>query len=316
VAIGEVRLRDGTLVFADPSQSPPVEMTLAHLDVRIGAFSSTDPRPASVALQAEIGTSARLQISGETNPLVMRGETNLRGLLRNLSLLPLGPYSSRYLGYQLTAGELNLDVSLLIRGQTLRSENTIEIDSLALGEKTDSRDATKLPVRLAIFLLTDMRGNITLNIPIDAGLAATGEELQKTLINAVLTPFRKTTSFPFSTLDATSGSGGEELGVQEFAHGSADLQQQESGKLDRILQGLQRWPELMVDIEGSVDAENDTGDLHLLAMNRAKAAREYLLHAGTLEPTRVFLLSDSMENVPRKGSRALLTLKDRYRHPK
>jgi hypothetical protein len=269
-----------------------------------------------VALKAEINNRALLQISGETNPLGLRGETNLRGLLRNLSLLPLGPYSARYLGYELTAGELNLDVSLSIQSQTLRSENTIEIDSLALGEKTDSRDATKLPVRLAIFLLTDMRGNITLNIPIDTGLAATKDELQKTIINAVMTPFRKTTSFPFSTLDATSGNGGEELGVQEFAHGSADLQQQESGKLDRILQGLQRWPELMVDIEGSIDAENDAGDLQLLAMNRATAAREYLLRSGTLEPSRVFLLSDSLENVPRKGSRALLTLKDRYRHPK
>jgi hypothetical protein len=64
-----------------------------------------------------------------------------------------------------------------------------------------------------------------------------------------------------------------------------------------------------------LDAENDAGDLKLLAANRAKNVKEYLLRLGTLEPDRIFLIDNPVEKVPRKGSRALLYLKDKYRGP-
>jgi len=140
-------------------------------------------------------------------------------------------------------------------------------------------------------------------------------EFPRTIVDAMLHPFLETTDFPFAVLAAVSGSGGEELGVQEFSPGSAELSPRESGKLDAILQGLESWPELMLDIVGSVDAENDTGDLLLLARERAKTVKAYLLRGGTLEPGRIFIISNTLVNIPKQGSRALLSLKDKYRGP-
>jgi outer membrane protein OmpA-like peptidoglycan-associated protein len=111
------------------------------------------------------------------------------------------------------------------------------------------------------------------------------------------------------------GGGGDELGFQEFASESAELIPQETGKLNTILQGLKRWPEFMLDIEGSVDVKNDTGDLQLLAANRSRIVKAYLVSEGSLEPDRIFLIENSLANVPRKGSRALLYLSDKYRSP-
>ena len=68
----------------------------------------------------------------------------------------------------------------------------------------------------------------------------------------------------------------------------------------------------MLDIEGSTDLKKDNGDLRLLAANRAKAVMEYLLRQGNLKPNRIFLIDDTNEDVPNKGSRALLYLKDQY----
>jgi hypothetical protein len=315
-SIAALTLQDGKVVFTDSSLTPPVTMAMTHLDARIGGFSSADPRLASVAVNAEIDKVDQLQISGKTNPFGSPGETSLRALLRNVSLVPLSPYTAKYLGYELATGELSLDISLLLRGRKISAQNSIEIDSLTFGEKTESKDATKLPVRLVIFLLKDPHGNISLNVPIEKKLDGSKFELQKTIIDAVLTPFQKTSTFPFAALGAQSGIQGEDLGVQEFSFGSAELVPQEAAKLDTILQGLKEWPELMLDIEGSVDAKNDTGDLHLLAVDRARTVREYLLHNGTLEPDRVFLITNSAENVLREGSRALLFLKDKYRSAK
>lgn len=315
-SIGAITLRDGNLVFTDPSLTPPVTMAMTHLDVRIGGFSSADPRLANVAVNAEIGEVAQLQISGQTNPISSPAETSLRGLLRNINLVPLSPYAAKYLGYELIEGELSLDISLLVQGRKISAQDSIEINRLTFGDRTESTDATKLPVRLVVFLLKDSQGNIFLNVPIGKKSDDSKFELQQTLIDTVLTPFRKAVTFPFAALVGQSGSQSEELGVQEFSSGSAELVPQETPKLDTILLGLKRWPELMLDIEGSVDAKNDSGDLHLLAVDRARTVREYLLNQGTLEPDRIFLINNSPENVPNKGSRALLFLKDRYRNAK
>jgi len=180
-----------------------------------------------------------------------------------------------------------------------------------LGGKTESKDATKLPVHLIIALLKDFDGKITLKVPIEIALDDPKFEPQKQIIEAVLSPFKKIATSPFAALGAQLGGGGQELGFQVFSSGSAELDPQETGKLDTILQGLKRWPEFTLNVEGSVDADKDTGDLQLLAANRARTVKEYFLRQGTLEPQRIFLVDNSLANVPRKGSRALLSLYDK-----
>jgi hypothetical protein len=309
-SVAGISLRDGKLVFTDLSLEPPVRMALTLLDMRIGAFSSASPGLARVAVSARIDTLAPVQISGKTNPIGAPGETDVRGLVQNVNLVPLSPYTAKYLGYELTAGDFGLDVACVIHGRKLSLENTISIDRLTLGRKTESVEATKLPVALAIALLKDTNGRITLRVPIAVSLDEPGGDLKKALIEGVIHPFIMTAAFPFAALGAQSGGGGEELGFQEFSPGSADLIPREAGKLNVVLRGLKRWPEILLDIEGSVDSKNDTGDLHLLAVQRAEAVKEYLLRQGTLEPERIFLIESSPENVPRKGSRALLSLTD------
>jgi hypothetical protein len=269
---------------------------------------------ARVAVSARIDDVASLQISGETNPINAQGGTIVRGLLQDFDLTPLSSYAARYLGYGLEEGKLSLDITLLLQRRKLNARSRIKIDRLTLGRKSESKNATKLPVHLAIALLKDSSGSITLNVPIEISLDDPRFEFQKAIIGALLNPFKKAAAFPFTVFGAQMGGGGEELGFQEFSSGSSELIPRESGKLDTILRGLKRWPEIMLDIEGSVDT-TDTGDLQLLAADRARAVKEYLLRPGTLEPDRIFLIDNSLENVPRKGSRALLSLKDSFPSP-
>jgi hypothetical protein len=304
-----VTLRDGKMTFTDPSLTPPVRVALTHLDIGIGALSSDSPRGAVVAVHAKIDDIARLQISGETNPVHKRGISNVRGLLQNVNLVPLSPYVAKYLGYELEKGGLSLDATYLVQRRKLQARNRIELDHLTLGKRTESKDATTLPIHLAIALLRDSSGKITLNVPIEGTLGDPKFQFGKVFVDALFSPFTKVASSPFAALGAPFGGGAEELGYQEFSPGSAQLAPQETGKLKTIVQGLKRWPELMLDIEGSVDADRDTGDLQSLAANRAKAVKEYLLHHGALDPDRIFLIDNPPENVPRQGSRALLHLK-------
>ena len=309
VSIGEIRLanfaaevndvfgremiRGKQLLFSKPTfQMNPPLISVDEVVLQGGEVVFTDPSVAPPAMMALT-------------------HLDVRGLLRNMSLVPLSPYAAKYLGYEVAAGDLSLDVAFSMEDGKISALSTVKIDRLTFGGRTESKEATPFPVRLAVFLLKDSSGAITLNVPIERTPGETRFQLQKTIIDAVLTPFAKATTFPFAAI--CGASAGEELGVQEFNSGSTELIPAETAKLDAILKGLVLWPELILDIEGSVDATNDRGDPRLLASARARAVEGYFLLHGSLEPGRIFLIDDLPENVPRNGSRALLTLKDKYR---
>ena len=309
-SVGSITLRGANLAFADPSLEPTVKMALTDVNVEVGGFSSDSPRAASVSVLARIEGGAPFQISGAVNPISGSMTANVRGLLQHAELLPLSPYAAKYLGYQLAAGDLSLDTTVALQNNRLETANRIEIDRLTLGARTESKDATNLPVPLAIALLKDWNGNIILNIPIAVELADPAFDPLKAIIDAVLNPFKNAAEFPFAAFGAQLGGGGDELGFQKFTTGSADLIPLEAEKLDTILRGMVRWPQLVLDVEGSVDGGHDTGDLQLLAASRAAVVQEYLSRLGSVEPGRIFLIVHSPQTVPRKGSRAFLYLKD------
>ena len=53
---------------------------------------------------------------------------------------------------------------MITKGQ-LKAENKVVVEQLQLGEKVDSSDAVDLPIRLAVALLKDSDGKISIELP-------------------------------------------------------------------------------------------------------------------------------------------------------
>src|SRR6185436_20238537 len=99
-------------------------------------------------LAGRIGDHALVGITGRINPFSQKEATDLTASIKEIDLLPTGPYSGKFLGYRLNKGKLSLDVKYQVSEGKIKASNLIVIDQLTLGEKTGSPDATKLPVRL------------------------------------------------------------------------------------------------------------------------------------------------------------------------
>jgi hypothetical protein len=67
---------------------------------------------------------------------------------------------------------------------------------------------------------------------------------------------------------ALFGGGGEELGYQDFAAGSADLSPVDRQKLDTLAKALYARPALQLEISGSVDPDGDREGLQRAALDR------------------------------------------------
>ena len=67
----------------------------------------------------------------------------------------LTPYSGKFVGYAIKEGKLSMDLNYKIKKGLMEGDNKINLDSLTLGDKIESEEATNLPLGLAIAILKD-----------------------------------------------------------------------------------------------------------------------------------------------------------------
>jgi hypothetical protein len=138
----------------------------------------------------------------------------------------------------------------------LDSSNKIFLDQFTLGDRVESPEATKLPVRLAIALLKNRKGEIDLNLPVSGYINDPKFSIGRIIIKILTNLLAKAATSPFALLGAVFG-GGEELSYVEFDFGSSDMAVQDVKKLDTLVKALFDRPGLKLEIEGHVHVEKD-----------------------------------------------------------
>ena len=297
VDIDVVRLSKLSATFIDESIDPVVATGITDLSGTIKGLSSKQAAKAQVALAGEVDEVAPIKIQGQINPLSEDAYTHLTFLFQGVDLTAVSPYAGKYVGYPITKGKLSLDLMYQVSKKQLVGENKVLVDQLTFGEKTDSPDATSLPVRLAVGLLKDRRGRIDIDLPVRGDLNEPDFRYGRVVLNALVNLITKVATSPFSALGGLVGGGGEDLQFIEFAAGIEEVGASEQRKLDSIAKALQERPALRVDVIGTADPVRDRD---AMAMQKISAdVQRRFTQGGTKNlqavpsPSREFeLLSD------------------------
>jgi hypothetical protein len=186
---------------------------------------------------------------------------------RDVELTNFSAYSMKYTGYPIVKGKLNVDLHYQLDQNKLNANNHIFIDQFTFGDHVDSPSATNLPVRLAISLLKDSRGQIDVNVPVSGSLDDPQFSVGSLIWHAFLNVIEKAVTSPFSLLASAFG-GSEELGYVAFGPGSAKLGENEVKKLETIAKALADKPGVKLDISGRVDPAVDTAGLKQAELDR------------------------------------------------
>ncbi len=275
-AIGSIVITNTAVSFSDRSMQPNVDLTIQDVSGNISGISSEQFQHADVDLHAKVDGAGPVAITGNINPFSGTQTNNIKILVADVDLTPTSPYAGKFAGYEIAEGKLNLDLAYEIVGKKLDSKNVITLDQFNFGDKVESTNATHLPVRLAIALLKDREGKIILNVPIQGDLNDPKFRVGKVVMRVIENILVKVATSPFSLLGAVFGGGGEELGQQDFALGSAELTVSDKTRLDLLLKGLYARPSLNLEITGSVDAEGDREGLQRAALDRQIRTRIWL----------------------------------------
>lgn len=256
ISVNSVTLNRGRMTFTDRFVKPNYVAELSSIEGSITAVSSTNPQPAKVKVTGRVYTTAPLSISGVVQPFAKYLSLDLKASAKGVDLPRFNTYSAKYVGYPIKRGKLSVDLEYKIKDRALQATNHVVLNQLTFGDKTNSPDATKLPVLLAVALLKDSRGNIDINLPISGSLDdpefSVGGIVVRVLLNLVV----KAVTSPFSLLASAFG-GGEELSYVEFAPGSAVLTEDSQQRIDTLTKALTDRPALKMDISGRADPKTD-----------------------------------------------------------
>ncbi len=265
VRIKSITMTGGSALFADYSIKPSFATGIVDLEGTVTGLSSQPSSRAKVQLAGKVDRYAPVDIAGEVNLLAAAKYSDIALNFRNMELTTFNPYSGKFAGYNISKGKLSTELRYRIEDRKLDAQHHIVVDNLEFGDKTDSKDAAPIPLKLAVALLKDRQGVIDLQLPVGGSLDDPKFRLGPIIWKALLGLLTKIATAPFAALGALFG-GGDELAYVDFRPGSAELPASQAGQLGKLAQALAERPQLRLDVPVTLLAAEDSKAIALAAL--------------------------------------------------
>lgn len=274
IRIKRIDIEDSTADFTDHSIEPNFSAGITALHGSIVGLSSAAAARAKITLDGSVGDFAPVQIRGEVNPFAATGYTDLSLSFHNMELTTFNPYSGKYAGYSIEQGKLSTDLHYHIENRKLDATHHLVIDQLTFGAATESKEAAPLPIKLAVAILKDRNGVITLDLPEITGTIDDPKfKIGPLIWTFVLDLMKKVVEAPFAAIGAMFG-GGHELSFVDFEPGSAMLREVAGPKLGKLASALVEKPQLKLDVPLHAVTDLDTAALSQAALDAAVSAAQ------------------------------------------
>ncbi|MDR3212841.1 MAG: DUF748 domain-containing protein [Azoarcus sp.] len=251
VSVQRISIRNSNIAFSDHFIRPNYNAFLGNLSGELLGLSSDQATLAKLDLQGKVGRTAPLTIKGEFNPFRQDRHLDIAAEVKDFDLPALSGYSGRYVGYGISRGKLSATLNYRVEDRKLSAENHVFLDQITFGDAIDSPDATHLPVRLAVALLKNTRGEIDFNLPVSGTLDDPQFSVFGLVLRAIAGLIGKAVTAPFALL------GREELSQVDFDPGNSRIGAEQEKKLRDLAKTLEERPVLKLDITGFADAGRD-----------------------------------------------------------
>ena len=274
IGVERVRVEGGAMDFADFSLVLPFATFIKDLNGSASGLSSAADSRANLKFEGGVADYGLARAEGTIQPFAPKKFTDIAVAFRNIELIPMSPYTATFAGRKIASGKVSLDLQYKIENSKLLGDNKMVLDKFTLGERVESPTAVNLPLDLAIALLTDSNGKIDLALPVSGDVDNPEFSYGHVVWQAIRTVLTRIVTAPFRALGSLFGSGAETLGDIVFDAGGARVLPTEQEKLRRVAEGLQKRPQLKLQIQGTWHKDVDARALRARAVRADLAARE------------------------------------------
>ncbi len=247
LTIKTILIQSSETDFADLSVKPNFATGIQQLEGSVSGLSSQAKSRAHVDLHGSVDQFAPVSIVGDLNVSSAALFTDLTMSFHNIELSTFNPYSGKFAGYNISKGKLNTDLHYLVEGRKLDAQHHIVIEQLEFGDKTESKEAVSLPIKLAVALMKDRDGVIDLNIPVTGSLDDPQFKLGPIIWKVFVNILEKAVTAPFALLGSLFG-GGPDMQFIDFKPGAAELDAAAVQKAQTIVKAMSERPQIKIEV--------------------------------------------------------------------
>ena len=258
IYIGNIALKRGTTHFKDASLLLPFATFADHLNGSISTLDTKNTKPSILKMEGKVDKYGYAKIDGSVLPFDFKNRAALKVLFKNIDMPSLSPYTGKFIGYAIKEGKLSMDLNYKIKKGLMEGANKINLDSLTLGEKIESKDAPNLPLEFAIAILKDSKGQIDIDLPVSGDLNDPNFRYGGIVWKAIGNLIGSIATSPFKLLGSILGIETENLKSIDFAAGEYAIIDSEEEKMVQYQQILEKRAELNLIITPSFNEALDS----------------------------------------------------------
>jgi hypothetical protein len=275
VIIERVRLDDSSMSFADLSLVLPFATRVHALNGVVVGLGSNPESRSSVKLDGRVEEFGLLKVDGALSAARPKVFTDLSVIFRNVPMSTLSPYSATFAGRRIVAGTMDLELQYKIDRGALVGDNKVVLTKLQLGERVESAGAMRLPLDLAIAILSDSEGRINIALPVKGNVDSPEFSYGQVIWQALVTVITKIVTSPFRALAGLFGgeADAERLQTIVFEPGSDVVRPPEREKLQRVAEVLGKRTQLKLTVHGGYEAKVDGEALRSVHVRQELAKR-------------------------------------------
>jgi hypothetical protein len=273
VSVERVRIDQSAMSFADLSLVLPFATRVHALTGTVVGLGSDAATRATVKLDGRVDEFGLVKVDGALSSFEPKMSTDLAVVFRNVPMSTLTPYSATFAGRRIVAGTMDLDLEYKIDRSALMGDNKVVLQQLQLGERVESSSAMRLPLDLAIAILSDAEGRIDIALPVRGNVDHPEFSYGHLIWQALVTVVTKVVTSPFRALGALFGGDAESLATVAFEAGSDTVRPPERQKLERVVEVLGKRPRLKLTVHGGYEVKVDGEALRSLRVRQDLARR-------------------------------------------
>ncbi len=237
-------VRKGIVDFTDKTLKESFNYHLSRIKMNVDSVSSWSTWLTAYStmklnergdLKAEIGINP-------SDPY----ELKVDYVISNFQLPDISPYSKFYLGSAIVYGNLYYAGKTSITARQVTSDNKLIIRNAEIGKK--SGGIFNLPLRLALYLIKDLNGDIKIDLPVLGDLNDPNIKIGKLIWATFKNFIVKIAASPFIALSNLFGVSEKDLQQLEISYQDTLLSNTNTKKLDQLIQIKEKKPELNIEL--------------------------------------------------------------------
>ena len=339
--IDRVRLSGkNRFTFDDQTVKPPFRHTITITEGELKHIDTTKPEQiTTVMLKGKDDFYTKFSVDGNTKPFASQLAIDLKAKLSDFDMPPASPYMAQLLGYRITTGQVDSDVTMKIESNEMKGEVVLHMNQLQLEPEDparieESQSKMTLPLNTALSLLRDSDDNIKLKLPISGKMDDPKFDIND-IINTALGKSLKMASVsylklllqPYGSLItvlqmAGKAAGHIQLDPVKFAPGSAELSSEAKPYLEKIskllekpgihmqLCGFSTVDDLTVMTKGKEKVIPPAGHpaLESLAKQRAENIKSILVNTHGVQPKQLFICHPELDRSDKGNARVEISI--------